>query len=269
MGQLLRRIAKFLGVGAPATYSYPALDVTLAGERHLHLVGSIHMGTEGMFPLPHELLNKLNQADALIVEADITDATSPFGHENLADPLIDRLSEEHYQQLLQRCEELGHDPQSMAFLPAWQTALMLQARQAQRLGLRGEYGIDYQLLKAAAAQKKTIIELEGAQMQLDLLETLPDNGMSLLLDTLTHWHTNARLLQTMIGWWLEHHPAKDLSTLAPTFSQGLYDVLMIQRNKRWQQQLEQLPAGHYVVAVGALHLYGEGNLPELLQPNQR
>ncbi|MFV8797439.1 conjugal transfer protein TraB, partial [Yersinia sp. LJYL362] len=30
MGQLLRRIAKFLGVGAPATYSYPALDVTLA-----------------------------------------------------------------------------------------------------------------------------------------------------------------------------------------------------------------------------------------------
>ncbi len=137
------------------------------------------------------------------------------------------------------------------------------------MGLRGEYGIDYQLLKAATVQKKTIIELEGAQMQLDLLETLPDNGMSLLLDTLTHWHTNARLLQTMIGWWLEHHPANDLSPLAPTFSQGLYDVLMIQRNKRWQQQLEQLPAGHYVVAVGALHLYGEGNLPELLQPDHR
>ncbi|MFL4557757.1 TraB/GumN family protein [Yersinia kristensenii] len=269
MGQLLRRIAKFLGVAATTTYSYPALDVTLSGERHFHLVGSIHMGTEGMFPLPHELLNKLNQADALIVEADITEAASPFGNENLAEPLIDRLSAEHYQQLLQRCEELDNNPQSMAFLPAWQVALMLQARQAQRLGLRGEYGIDYQLLKAAAAQEKMVIELEGAQMQLDLLETLPDNGMSLLLDTLAHWHTNARLLQTMISWWLEHHPINDLSTLAPTFSQGLYDVLMIQRNKRWQQQLEQLPAGRYVVAVGALHLYGEGNLPELLKPNSQ
>ncbi|EEP91684.1 hypothetical protein ykris0001_32360 [Yersinia kristensenii ATCC 33638] len=269
MGQLLRRIAKFLGVATATTYSYPALDVTLSGGRHFHLVGSIHMGTEGMFPLPHELLNKLNQADALIVEADITEAASPFGNENLAEPLIDRLSEEHYQQLLQRCEELDNNPQSMAFLPAWQVALMLQARQAQRLGLRGEYGIDYQLLKAAAAQEKTVIELEGAQMQLDLLETLPDNGMSLLLDTLTHWHTNARLLQTMISWWLEHHPINDLSTLAPTFSQDLYDVLMIQRNKRWQQQLEQLPTGRYVVAVGALHLYGEGNLPELLKPNSQ
>ncbi|CNH21512.1 putative ligase [Yersinia thracica] len=267
MSPLFRRIAKFLGIVTATTYSYPALDVTIPGERHFHLVGSIHMGTEGMFPLPHELLNKLNQADALIVEADITEAASPFGNETLAEPLIDRLSEEHYQQLLQRCEELNNDPLSMALLPAWQVALMLQARQAQRLGLRGEYGIDYQLLKAAAAQKKTVIELEGAQMQLDLLETLPDNGMSLLLDTLAHWHTNARLLQTMMSWWLEHHPINDLSTLAPTFSQGLYDVLMIQRNKRWQQQLEQLPGGRYVVSVGALHLYGEGNLPELLKPN--
>lgn len=265
MGQLLRRMAKFLGITVPATYTYPALDITLPGERHFHLVGSIHMGTEGMFPLPHPLLNKLNQADALIVEADITETASPFGNDNLDEPLVDRLSEEYYQQLLQRCEELGSDPQSMAFLPAWQVALMLQARQAQRLGLRGEYGIDYQLLKAAAAQRKNVIELEGAQMQLDLLDTLPDNGMSLLLDTLTHWHTNARLLQTMMSWWLEHHPVNDLSTLAPTFSQGLYDVLMIQRNKRWQQQLEQLPSGRYVVAVGALHLYGEGNLPELLK----
>ncbi|AHM72728.1 TraB/GumN family protein [Yersinia hibernica] len=267
MGQLLRHLAKFLGITAPTTYTYPALDMTLPGGRHFHLVGSIHMGTEGMFPLPHELLNKLNQANALIVEADITETTPPFGNDNLSPPLIDRLSEEDYQQLLQRCEELDSDPQFMALLPAWQVALMLQARQAQRLGLRGEYGIDYQLLKAAAAQEKTVIELEGAQMQLDLLATLPDNGMSLLKDTLTHWHTNARLLQTMMGWWLEHRPVNDLATLAPTFSQGLYDVLMIQRNKRWQQQLEQLPAGHYVVAVGALHLYGEGNLPELLKPN--
>ncbi|MEY4476386.1 MAG: hypothetical protein RL248_2153 [Pseudomonadota bacterium] len=269
MGQLLRRIAKLLGILTPTTYSYPALDIVLPGERHFHMVGSIHMGTKGISPLPYELLNKLNLADALIVEADITNTDSPFGNDTLTKPLSDRMPEEQYQQLLQLCKELGNDSLTMDFLPAWQVALMLQARQAQRLGLRSEYGVDYQLLKAAAAQEKKTIELEGAKMQIDLLETLPDNGMSLLIDTLAHWHTNARLLQTMMGWWLAHHPKNDLTTLATAFSHDLYDILIIQRNKRWQQQLEQLPSGCYVVAVGALHLYGKENLPELLKHGNR
>jgi uncharacterized protein YbaP (TraB family) len=32
--------------------------------------------------------------------------------------------------------------------------------------------------------------------------------MALLEDTLTHWRTNARLLQVMIGWWLEQPPSR-------------------------------------------------------------
>jgi uncharacterized protein YbaP (TraB family) len=40
---------------------------------------------------------------------------------------------------------------------------------------------------------------------------------------------------------------------------------MLQRNQRWRQDLTALPPGEYVVAVGALHLYGEGNLPDLLK----
>ncbi|OUR15448.1 TraB/GumN family protein, partial [Klebsiella pneumoniae] len=49
-----------------------------------------------------------------------------------------------------------------------------------------------------------------------------------------------------------------------TFSQSLYDVLMHQRNLAWRETLLALPPGRYVVAVGALHLYGEGNLPDML-----
>ena len=53
--------------------------------------------------------------------------------------------------------------------------------------------------------------------------------------------------------------------LPSTFSESLYDVLMNARNKAWRETLHALPAGEYVVAVGALHLYGEGNLPSLLK----
>lgn len=44
--------------------------------------------------------------------------------------------------------------------------------------------------------------------------------------------------------------------LPNTFSDVLYDVLMLRRNRQWQAFLQRLLAGRYLVAVAALHLYG-------------
>ncbi|OMQ25450.1 TraB/GumN family protein [Serratia oryzae] len=267
MGQLLHRIAAFLGIISPHAHAYPALDITLPGNRQLHLVGSIHMGTVNMSPLPAQLIARLRQADALIVEADITGSSSPFAQDGEQIPLEQRLTTEEFRHLQVLCQELGVDSETFSALPGWQVALMMQARQAQQLGLRAEYGIDYQLLQAAKTQHKAVIELEGAEEQWDMLQQLPEGGIALLHDTLEHWHTNARLLQTMMSWWLDAKPNATLETLPSTFCAELYDVLMHRRNRSWQQKLEALPPGNYVVAVGALHLYGEDNLPAMLQPH--
>lgn len=160
---------------------------------------------------------------------------------------------------------MGISPSLFSTQPLWQIAMVLQATQAQKLGLRAEYGIDYQLLQAAKQQHKPVIELEGAENQIAMLLQLPDNGLALLDDTLTHWHTNARLLQQMMSWWLNAPPQNNEITLPNTFSQSLYDVLMHQRNLAWRDKLCAMPPGRYVVAVGALHLYGEGNLPQMLR----
>ncbi|MDU6412459.1 MAG: TraB/GumN family protein [Yersiniaceae bacterium] len=265
MRTVLHRLATFLGLISPVAYAYPAIDLSLPGDRHLHLVGSIHMGTMDMAPLPETLLARLAGADALIVEADISGNESPFGEPPPQPPLAERLPPAQYQRFLALCDTLSANEAQLEPLPAWQVALMLQARQAQQLGLRPEYGIDYQLIAAAHTQQKRIIELEGPQQQVELLLQLPQDGLMLLEDTLTHWHTNARLLQTMMGWWMDNSPKALKKALPSTFSNDLYDVLMHQRNQRWQQQLAVLPPGRYVVAVGALHLYGEGNLPDLLR----
>lgn len=248
-----------------SSYSWPALDVVLPGGRYLHLVGSIHMGTQDMSPLPEGLLKKLRQADALIVEADVAGSDSPFSHLPTYAPLAERLNEEQLSQLRLRADEMHVSLSRVDTQPLWQIAMMLQATQAQRLGLRPDYGIDYQLLQAAREAHLPIQELEGAGDQIALLGNLPDEGMALLNDTLAHWHTNSRLLQVMISWWLQQPPTHDASSLPNTFSQSLYDVLMVQRNEAWRKSLLALPAGRYVVAVGALHLYGEGNLLQLLK----
>lgn len=246
-------------------YTWPAIDVVLPGNRHFHLVGSIHMGSRDMAPLPAKLLKKLRQADALIVEADVSGDDTPFVNLPTFAALEERISEEQLRHLHKVTDELGISASLFSTQPLWQIAMVLQATQAQQLGLRAEYGIDYQLLQAAKQAQKSIIELEGASSQIALLCHLPDNGLALLNDTLAHWHTNARLLQQMMSWWLKTPPQNNDLTLPNTFSQSLYDVLMHQRNIAWRDQLYAMPPGQYVVAVGALHLYGEGNLPELMR----
>ncbi|WP_299998079.1 TraB/GumN family protein [uncultured Cedecea sp.] len=262
---LFQRLRSMFSLLTATTYPWPAIDIRLPGKQYLHLVGSIHMGTQDMAPLPDRLLKKLQQSDALIVEADISISGSPFTEVTPEAPLETRLAAEHYQQIMALCSEFSIPLAMIDTVPMWQVALILQAHQAQKLGLRANYGIDYQLLEAAHKNDIAIQELEGTQNQVELLTSLPNGGITLLNDTLHHWHTNARMLQTMISWWLSATTPKDNTSLPDTFSDELHDILIAQRNQQWCTFLQQLPPGHYVVAVGALHLFGEGNVPSLLK----
>lgn len=260
---LLNRIKMLWRAAVGASYSWPALDITLPGERYLHLVGSIHMGTRDMSPPPARLLKKFVRPTPSSLRR-ISPGTKRPLQTSPCPPLAERLNPQQLVELESRAAELGLSTALFDSQPLWQVAMVLQATQAQKLGLRADYGIDYQLLMAARASNVRVMELEGTDSQIALLRNLPDGGLALLEDTLTHWRTNARLLQVMIGWWLEQPPAKGVTTLPTTFSQSLYDVLMHQRNQAWRETLLALPPGRYVVAVGALHLYGEGNLPDML-----
>lgn len=265
MGKLLENLKNWLHTEVAPVYPYPAADIRLSKKLKLHIVGSIHMGTENMFPLSAVLLEKLNQADALIVEADITDNHSPFPSQAATQVKVEeRLTKEEYALFLQYCQEIRQEPSQFDRLPAWQIALILQATQAQELGLRGYYGIDYQLLRSAQSQQKEMIELEGTDSQIELLLKLPNQGLALLQDSLVHWRANARSLQTMISWWLDYQP-NHCATLPNTFSEDVYQALMVKRNQAWSEKLKALPDGNYVVAVGALHLFGEGSLVDYLR----
>ena len=77
---MLQKLIAQIAARWPRSYAWPARDIMLAGGQRLHLVGSIHMGTQDMQPLPGGLIKQLQRADALIVEADITQGASPFSH---------------------------------------------------------------------------------------------------------------------------------------------------------------------------------------------
>lgn len=225
------------------------------------------MGVPAMAPLPGGLRKALSQCHALVVEADITYTQAPKVESSTqAPPLQQVLTSEQWQMFDAACQECHLDAQMLAQFPAWQIGLTLQQKQAYLLGLRPEFGIDHQLLTLAHDANQQVIALESQQQQLDLLTTLPDHGLNLLLDSLTHWRSNARQLQKMIDWWLSksQQPYSSLPELSRSFGNDLQHTFITQRNKQWARHLLALPAGRYLVAVGALHLSGPENLIDLL-----
>lgn len=125
---LFQRLSSLLSSLTASTALWPALDITLPDKRYLHLVGSIHMGTRDMAPLSSRLVQKLREADTLIVEADIRTGDSPFSDIGEENELEARMAPDDYQQVLSLCSELGIAAlSSIERQPAWQVARILQA----------------------------------------------------------------------------------------------------------------------------------------------
>lgn len=226
------------------------------------------MGIAAMSPLPLALRKQLQECDALVVEADLTQPAKELLIPQTSDQTLEQRFSPATEQALQlRCKECHLNEDLLSRLPAWQIALTLQQHQAYLLGLRPEFGIDHQLIRLAHEYKKPIMSLESVEQQLNLLTDLPNDGLSLLEDSLTHWHTHAQLLQKMIDWWIsgQRSPRKKSLPLPQTFNTELQARLIDQRNQQWRDKLLSLPPGRYLVAVGALHLSGPNSLTHLLK----
>lgn len=265
MVSIVQQIKKWIGINKTTHYPYPAVDITLPNNISLHLVGSIHMGVPTMSPLSEVLISEIRQADAIIIEADISTETQAFDQQSLfREPINTRINNIFLTKIIQQCESLQIPLFQIDDKPLWQIALILQSTQATQLGLQPQHGIDYQVIQYANKYQKPLIELEGIKSQVALLLDFPDDGQQLLQDTLKNWHDNARTLQIMINWWLNYNSKEKQPPLPNTFSKAVFDILMDQRNQNWAKILSQLPSGRYVVTVGALHLFGEQNLVDLL-----
>ncbi len=90
------------------------------------------MGSHDMAPLPTRLL-KAQNADALIVEADVSTSDTPFANLPACEATEERISEDQ----LKTCStlaEMGISPSLFSTQPLWQIAMVLQATQAQNWG---------------------------------------------------------------------------------------------------------------------------------------
>ena len=248
-----------------------------------YIQGTLHLGSDELYPLDAEVLSRLKSADLVLGElssADI-DRSSTLILERMSYALLDRsrtltdiLSKDEAAFLE---EFLGKDVlRTIALFHPWVAYTYLDAIAAGKSGLSAEKGVDMALYAAAAEYGKAVGGLETLEKQLDVLTGPPLATQLLVLkDAIREYRENPRAIEELYRAYLQD----DRKALARIVGESIErterysaelssfnDSLLGKRNAVWADRIASLLREGQTVFVfaGAAHFTGEGNVLDLL-----
>jgi len=141
------------------------------------LLGSIHVGSKSMYPLPKEMEDAFERSTALLVEIDLNHVdlqkmqmlvfqTGLYGGD---ETLWDHVSPETRQRLEAFCEKYGVPAMAMSKMKPWAAAMMISTIPLMKSGMEMSLGIDKHFLDKAEKAAKRVVEIESADEQMKLV----------------------------------------------------------------------------------------------------
>lgn len=251
------------------------------------LLGTMHVTDSRITTLRPPVQAAFDTADTVVVEAvDAIDQAAAMGA--LAKrpdlmmfvddkTLISGLSAEDQALLSAGLERQGIPLATVIKMKPWmlQTTLSMPACETSRMS-KGVKFLDAKLGHDAMAQGKELLGLETSVEQLDAMASMPmEAHIRGLISTLELSDRTDDMVETMISLYL----TGDVSLLMPLFTaefgdklgtaadQALFDrTMIVNRNRNMADRaVPILEKGNALIAVGALHLPGEGGVIELLR----
>ena len=100
------------------------------GKSDLYLLGSIHVGSEDMYPMGQHILDAMEAADVLAFECDTASAQAQAAYQELmrcpeGDTLESRVSADTYALVRQAAQKAGYRMDSLNALKPWAVMSML------------------------------------------------------------------------------------------------------------------------------------------------
>ncbi len=246
----------------------------------VHLFGSIHLCRADCFPLPEAVTSALDRAHFFALELD---PAKPGLQEELllrsfyadGDGLDRHLPGPLVQDLKETAARLGLPPDALLKMKPWMASTTLTMLSAMQAGYSADQGIDMQLLERARAQKKTVVELESVEQQVNSLDGLAAAEQELLVAQALRLAAGdgvTRYVDDMVQAWRGGDP-EQLYRLSQSglddaaASERLLRSLLIERNRAMAQRIMRLMATQRpgFVVIGALHLAGSDSVLEQLK----
>lgn len=250
------------------------------------LLGSVHIGEASFYPLPVEIEKAFDQSFALAVELDVAkldpDRTSEMVHalgfysaEEMAGGknVFSVLPGKSALALREFCaspNSICPSVEHMKPMRPWLLSLHFANEMLSGAGFDTALGVDRYFL--ARAQGKPIIELESFASQIQLFASMSDvEQTAFLSQTLFEYeHAHTFVAALMEAWRRGDDSALTELIITPMLADhtaaGLYEVLLLQRNRQMAAKVEALsrPGQTLFVVVGAGHLLGGDGLVALL-----
>jgi uncharacterized protein YbaP (TraB family) len=251
------------------------------GGRVAYLFGTVHVGTRGFYPLPPEVERALVGANRIVVELDTRANTAWLralalhGIYAPGDDIRRHLSPASLRALTDVLHAQGISMASMAGYKPWLVANLLLSMELERKGYRRSEGVEQALLIEARRHGLKVAQLESAEYQLALYDTMGEADAARYLEEVLAGLENGRALRTaqavIEAWSSGDARALDVVLQESTTGPGVVAeftrrVLLGRRNPDMASQIEHLMREDSVtfVGVGLLHLLGANGLPQLL-----
>ncbi len=245
------------------------------GDKSSYLFGSIHLGSEDMYPLSKKVKDAYNQAEHLVVEIDLKPGDEqklvPIIQElgvDMTSTLESRLTPETLAVYKKACTEKQLPCAQFSPLKKWFVSLQLQLMMIQQLGYKEELGIDKHFLDLAHKSNKSVVSLETADGQLKMLSGFNQQEQELML--LQSLEATKEEMESLFTAWKTGDDAamiemftRDLDNAS---AKAIYDAMFIDRNIEMAKNIKAMLVENksLFVVVGAGHIVGEKGLVDLL-----
>ncbi|WP_353152319.1 TraB/GumN family protein [Herminiimonas fonticola] len=252
------------------------------GSNVSYLFGTIHVGQTAFYPLEPQVTRALSDAKKLVIEVDINNteamrlAIMRHGIYPDGQTINRHLSADGSVQLRQALKRVDIPFESVARMKPWMIANLLLIQEMARNGFPTEQGIEKYFISIAQEQNKPIQELETADYQLSLFDSMTDAEQEEYLREnlaeLANGDAMKKALALISAW--QNADARALDGALLEMQKGetasdrfLQQVLLDKRNPNMANKVETLLKTDKTsfVAVGALHLLGDKGVPSLLQ----
>lgn len=243
----------------------------------LFLVGTVHLLKPGTPIVSPAAEAAFEQAQTILLELDLDEAQSPASQQVFArkallqgETLEDRVSSETLALAVEKTEALGLPFDRLRSLKPWSLSLTLTLFKLQTLGFDPKHGVDRYYFDQGKEAGKEIGALETMEFQLDLFDGMSDRLQEeFLLQTLGDLDRLGEETEQLVQAWSggEVEVLEELMQKSFEDYPGLYQRLVVERNKNWVLRIEPLldRPGTTLVVVGALHLVGADSVVELLK----